>query len=296
MYGIAIARQTKVIMGNFYAYIKEDEIRAIDLLPKVEDQVLELFLNGKSSFKDGETNVIEFNGDYNIRDDENEIFSVDFQLPACFYDIPDNQANLLPIDIKEDRIISLFYFYGSSFLFQIFNRSGLLQNKFILQQLIEQHDFNRMEGNAFIVGSTVHAIYDNGMLFFKSYTNANKIFDLSDYMVEATNEDIERFCACEHIAANSINICNVANSKTRRLIRSIQTSGTLEKYLEMSLSKRKRMATALNINIRFNDRGDLELPSNVSDINRVLSFLNEDIYKGPISKTIYMSNSKAKDV
>lgn len=50
------------------------------------------------------------------------------------------------------------------------------------------------------------------------------------------------------------------------------------------------------VNAQINENKELVLPTNnVADLNRVLEFLNEDIFRGVITDRLYRSNSKKKD-
>lgn len=62
-------------------------------------------------------------------------------------------------------------------------------------QLQDEHGniFAKMNTSAFIVEDKIHAIYENGKLYFQSYTIANQIFSLIDFVTEATNTEIESF-------------------------------------------------------------------------------------------------------
>lgn len=49
----------------------------------------------------------------------------------------------------------------------------------------------KMNNSAFIVEDKIHALYEEGKLYFQSYTVANQIFSLIDFVTEATNAEIE---------------------------------------------------------------------------------------------------------
>ena len=51
-------------------------------------------------------------------------------------------------------------------------------------QLQDEHGniFAKMNTSAFIVEDKIHAIYENGKLYFQSYTIANQIFSLIDFV------------------------------------------------------------------------------------------------------------------
>ena len=82
-----------------------------------------------------------------------------------------------------------------------------------------------------------------------------------------------------------------ANNKTRRLIKMVTESGTLDAFMEMDGRKRGKLARSVNIDITIKDN-KLILPSSVGKLNKVLEFLNEDVYKGLITSNIFRTNSK----
>lgn len=56
------------------------------------------------------------------------------------------------------------------------------------------------------------------------------------------------------------------------------------------------LLTKCGVNAQINENKELVLPTNnVADLNRVLEFLNEDIFRGVITDSLYRSNSKKKD-
>lgn len=66
------------------------------------------------------------------------------------------------------------------------------------------------------------------------------------------------------------------------------------------MRKAPRTKTSLlnkyGVNAQINENKELVLPTNnVADLNRVLEFLNEDIFRGVITDRLYRSNSKKKD-
>ena len=150
-------------------------------------------------------------------------------------------------------------------------------------QLQDEHGniFAKMNTSAFIVEDKIHAIYENGKLYFQSYTIANQIFSLIDFVTEATNTEIESFGEIKGIDVNAENIKHIANIKTRRLIKLLSSTNNIAKY---------------GINAQINGNNELVLPTNnVVELNRTLEFLNEDIFRGIITDSLYRSNSKKKD-
>ena len=71
----------------------------------------------------------------------------------------------------------------------------------------------------------------------------------------------------------------------------ISASGTLDTFMGLSIRDRKALARSVNVEITI-ENNKLKLPSNVGKVNKILEFLNEDVYKGLISSNIFKTNSK----
>ena len=278
-------------MSQFYARLKNGQLRFIDLSEDLVEPTRKLFVDAKSELMSEGTEEIAFDGRYVIRDKDKEISYVVMNLPNEFNDIPDNQEGLTTLDLDEDDIQSLFWYENGEYIFQVFSSGNLLENKYAIKFLQEQHNFTRMTDKAFIINSKVQAIYKQGKLFFKSFPSASLIFDLSAFMVEATTAEVNDFGNKSNVSIDVNWLTEHANNKTRRLIKMISTSGTLDFYMGMNPSKRERLAKSVNVEIIIRD-GKLMLPSSVSKVNKVLEFLNEDVYKGLITEKVFRTNSK----
>lgn len=278
-------------MNQFYALLKNDELRYIDLADEIVEPTKELFVNASSELMNDETESIQFDGRYVIRDDENEISFIELTLPEAFNDIPDNQQGITSLDVENDEIKSLIWYHEGSLLFQMFTSGNLLQSKYVVRFLQEEHTFNRLTEKAFIINNKIQAIHKDGKLYFKSFPSASKIFDLSAYMVEATTTEVNDFGNKDNVDIDVNWLSAHANNKTRRLIKMISTSGTLDTFMGMDARKRSKIAKSVNVDINIHD-GKLVLPSSVSKVNKILEFLNEDVYKGLITEIIFRTNSK----
>lgn len=278
-------------MSQLYALLNNGQLRYVDLAEEIVDSTEELFLRAADELMTENTEQIVFDGRYVIRDDENEISYITMDLPAEFGDIPDNQQGITTLDIENDVIKSVFLYHDGAFLFQMFSSGNLLYNKFVVRFIEEQHSFNRMTDNAFIINNKIQAIHKNGNLYFKSFPSASKIFDLRANMVSATEAEVVAFGNKDNISINLDWLKAHANAKTRRLIKMITESGTLDTYMGLGRGQRRLLAESVNVDIAIQD-DKLILPPNVGKVNKILEFLNEDVYKGLISSNVFRTNSK----
>lgn len=281
-------------MSQLYALLKNGQLRYVDLAEDIVESTRELFVNAANELMDAETVEEMFDGDYINREDENEISYIEMPLPEAFNDIPDNQMGLTTLDIEHDEVKSLFWYEEGAFLFQMFSNSNLLESKYIVKFLQEEHNFNRLTEKAFIINNKIQAIYKNGKFYFQSFPSASKILDLSAYMVAATTEGVRNFGNKDNINIDVDWLLARANNKTRRLIKMVTETGTLDNFMEMDGRKRGKIAKSVKVEINIVN-GRLVLPSNIGQVNKILEFLNEDVYKGLISSNIFRTNSKKKE-
>ena len=170
-------------MSQFYALMHNNTVKYISLREEIIADVRNLFINGGAILKPEGIEEDVFDGNIVSRKGEN-ITYVNYDLPKDFARIPDNQADMSEYNINEDIPKSIFYYDDGKFYFQAFNKKNMLQRKMVL--LFEFGNvFAKMNNNAFIVEDKVHVIFENGRLYFQSYTIANQIFSLIDFVTEA---------------------------------------------------------------------------------------------------------------
>ena len=281
-------------MSNFYALMPDNSVKYISLKPEVVDEIKRIFVLGADKLKPVGMEEDEFNGDIVARDGEN-ITYVNYTLPDGFRMIPDNQADMSVYEIESDVPKSIFWYDEDRFLFQTFSKRNMLSRKTILKKEFG-NEFAKMQDNAFVIDDKVNAIYENGKLYFHSYTSANQIFSLIDYVTEATNSEIDSFGEHESLEVDTVKIKNIANVKTRRLIKSLSSTGNIDAFTSKALRTKKGLLKEYGVDAQLDVTGKLILPTNnVAALNRVLDFLNEDIFRGAITNNLYRSNSKKKD-
>ena len=101
-------------MSQLYALLRNGQLRFIDLADEIVESTKELFVDAANDLMTDETEVIEFDGRYVIREDEDEICYVNLDLPEAFNDIPDNQQGITTLDIENDEIKSIFWYNGGA--------------------------------------------------------------------------------------------------------------------------------------------------------------------------------------
>lgn len=122
------------------------------------------------------------------------------------------------------------------------------------------------------------------------------VFSLIDFVAEATNAEIESFGEIDGINVNIESIKHIANIKTRWLIKLLSNTDNISAFMRKVSRTKTSLLNQYGVNAQINENKELVLPTNnAADLNRVLEFLNEDIFRGVITDRLYRSNSKKKD-
>lgn len=280
-------------MNDFVFFLLNDgSIRKVLLTNEVVQDIVELWERSYSQFISDEISEVAFDGSY--KPDKEEVLYVTMDLPECFADIPNNTNNYNEIVIPGDRIKTVCLYHDGNYFFQNFMNNYIVKASNIAL-IWSNNTYKKLdEQKAFTIEETVNAIYHNGKLYFRSYASARQIFDLSEFYKEATNVDIDNVLGdavfagtdCEWMKEN-------CDSVMRKQIKSIEDSGILA-GLDVTKRTFKSWAKKAGIPEDVYNTGHLVFRKNKKECKMILSFLNDDIFEGHFTKSIYLSNSKRR--
>jgi hypothetical protein len=269
---------------NFYAILKDDSIRKIDLLQTITDNIKNVFILSGLRLLNEDTQEIKFDGNYAVH--EEEVLYVEMSLPDNVIEAYSNSIGINVLDLGTDDIKTIFWVEKGVYYFQNFDKRKLLQNKNVIFWNTTTYD--KLTEKALIIENSVNAIYKNGKFYFISYANANKIFSLLDFFEEASDKQIEEFAKSDELAADALWLKENANSLLRKQITLIQKSNTLK-----GASPKKIINAAKKFKLTIVlENGKLKLPNDKKQCKDILSFLNEQYYIGLITGNKYRTNSK----
>lgn len=280
-------------MNDFVFFLLTDgSIRKVLLTNEAVQDIVALWEQSYPKFISDEITEVAFNGSY--KPDKEEVLYVTMALPDSFADIPDNTNNYNEIVIPGDNIKTVCLYHDGNYYFQNFMNNYIVKASNI-PLVWSNNTFKKFdEQKAFTIEENVTAIYHDGKLYFRSYASARQIFDLTVFYTEATNTDIDNVFGnnvfvgtdCEWMKVNS-------DSVMRKQIKSIEDSGILA-GLNITTQKFKSWAKKAGISEEVYNTGNLVFPKNKKECKVILSFLNDDIFEGHFTKSIYLSNSKRR--
>lgn len=269
---------------NFFAILKDDSVRRIDLLNAITSSIREVFINSGNSILNERVEEILFDGNFNIQ--EEEILYVKLALPENILEANSNPIGLNPLDLAQDNIKTLFWIENDIYYFQNFDARKLLQNKNVIYW--DKTSFNKLKSKALIVDNNVNAIHKGDMFYFTSFANANKIFSLNAYFEAASDEVIDQFATNDKLLVDANWLKENGNTIIKKQITLIQKSNVLT---NASPKKIRTSANKFKLTIELRD-GKLLLPNDIKQCKNILMFLNEQYYIGLITGRKFKTNSK----
>ncbi|EKT3966366.1 hypothetical protein NTJ12_001425, partial [Flavobacterium psychrophilum] len=199
---------------NFFAILKNDSIKKIDLLQTITESIRNVFVNASLHLINDDTEEILFDGNYAVQ--EEEVLFVNLELPINLTNATSNPIGLGVLDINIDQIKTLFWFENGVYYFQNFDNRKLLQNRNII--FWDETSFNKFTENALIVENYINGLYKDNKFYFNNFVNANKIFNLSSFYQEATDKEITEFVKNDNISINLDWLLKNSNSLLRKQI------------------------------------------------------------------------------
>ncbi len=174
-------------------------------------------------------------------------------------------------------------------LFQNFTRGRIIRPGGII--FLDRETFRSTESTALSLDNHLSAVYlpEREKLLFRNFRTVNSFLPLADYFEDASEQEIRDVLshACL-IADNTQQILSFSDQWFRKRFAMLRQSEVLEKYSVEQIQKHSRQYQ-IDIQIRENK---IVFPSSKSEAKRLLQFLNEEIFRGAITETLYETNSK----
>lgn len=241
---------------------------------------------------------IAFNPGYTL--EEHERFRVKgYALPECLQAgvVGGQVRNLESINKHEsliDSIKAIIAFARNAqgdelMLAQSFARSHVIQPG---QFLFLQNDtYESPERTGLTLGSRLAAVYNvkSKQLLFENFRNTNAFLPLADFFAEASDHDIREVLNHRLLKPQDISATVAdANQWFRKRFAMLKASKILDHYTTAQLVKRSK---GYEVELKV-EKGRIVFPADKHVAKRLLQFLNEEIFRGPITEKLYETNSK----
>ena len=275
----------------------------------VKQLFITLFNNGVNSLMQddhGEERIpISFENNYTITTREENFIIKTFVVPQEIIDAIDNPdvvESYIPIDEKgkteegyEIRAIVIgtkdnqgYCLAGQRFT----QRQVMVKPKGF--NVLFRHDMFVEEQREFSIniGEAVDCVFTENGLIFEKYSDANGVFDLSEYYRTATQSEVDQFSNNPAFKIDDANTFAqaVAGISMRKKIAKILDLGTLK-----DVNKIRANAAKVNLDMAFTEDGSqVKIPEDKKELKTVMAFLAEELYPGLFTNNTYLSNSTRK--
>ena len=269
----------------------------MDLTPDTSDAADRVFANAANAFERDLEEYIDFDAGYQLAD--GECFRIaDFPISQEILDACRQPLTAERLDQRDLPELSIKAIVGYDFsegtrrlFFQNFDARRILipGRRFAIWSTADASTFRELDRPVVLLEAPLAAIWDDGTLKFKSFHSVKQIFDLSAYFTEATNPQLEQFASHERFSCEDTAQFIVACSPWyRKKVALILRDGILDNY---PVSRIRSAARAVEYRLAM-DGDRVLLPLAKPQLRELLQFLDEDIYRGPISSRRLLSSGK----
>lgn len=265
------------------------------LTQDLQEEVRQVFSSQFDAFRTGIVDVIPFDGRY--APDQGELLCInDFEDVDGLRDAVNNPLAVEQFDPQIhslDSVKALFVKLEtdgvSRVLIQLFESRRLIATKG-LAIFFSGNTFQKMSDAGLTLDTKLLAVLEGNVLKFQSFHFLRRVFEMSEYFNEATNEEIANFATHEKLTVDNLELFSAnANPLVRKKIALILQSGVLDNFTTEQIVA---SAQSFNLAIQTTPEGKIVLPANKTELRRLLRFLDEDYYESPLTQTHFVSNSK----
>lgn len=248
------------------------------------------------AFRD-EAQDIAFNAGY--QPEEHERFALhDFEPPAWLAgETSATIVDLDPIEQVEAFIASIKGIAGFArdengnelVLFQNFSRSHVIRPGIFL--LLRNGTYETTERPGLTLDTKLAAVFlaAEQKLLFRNFRTANTFLPLGDFYEEASEQQIREVLAHDKLAPVNVEaIATESNQWFRKRFAMLRDSGVLDQF-----SARQIQARSWGYDVEIHvQKGKIVFPEDRPSAKKLLQFLNEELFRGAITETLYETNSK----
>ncbi|MHB1656032.1 MAG: hypothetical protein ACYCSZ_06695 [Burkholderiales bacterium] len=174
-------------------------------------------------------------------------------------------------------------------LFQNFSRSHVIRPERFL--FLQNNTYESVRRPGLTLDNKLSALYlaAQNKLLFHNFRITNTFLPLEDFVEEATEQGIRDVLSHARLASEDTEALAVdANQWFRKRFAMLNTSGLLDKYTAQQISAR---SNGYEVDVQL-DGDKIVFPADKVQAKRLLQFLNEEIFRGPITETLFETNSK----
>lgn len=291
------------MLDNFQltAIVKERRITRLLRVPlhrELQDSLAKSWDEQHADFTE-DIQEIEFNAGYTP--ERHERFSIqDYELPNWLAE--ENSLSVVDLpaitndDAKLDATKGVVAFARNDrgeelMLFQNFTRSHVIRPG---RSLLLQGDTYRTNPRpGLTLEGKLSAIFlpNEKKLLFQNFRTVNTFLSLAEFYEEASEHQVREILGHARLAPEDVDaLATQTNQWFRKRFAMLRDSGLLDGYTAQEIKERSH---GHDVDIQVVDER-VVFPSDRNQAKRLLQFLNEEIFRGAITNTLFETNSKRK--
>lgn len=283
---------------NLFALCKNKsqyEVKRIPLNEDLQCQIAEMFEVQKEDLLANKQEV-EYSGDWKPDDDEIFVLPLTEEFgPICnTYNCNSILQPVLNLSEYENSPIKALFGSddnGRTIMVQKFSPGQYLAHQFSI--FLDGRVYNKIDTPSITLANQLACIISDGRVKFTNLGNMRSIFDMKEIYAEATDDDIDAFAANSQICVENVdNLKHTATQNIRKRIHNLLKAHTLDTYSAADICDRAQaqgFADLITI-----ENSQIAFPNDPKQIVKILSFLDEKLYKGAFTHDTIMANSTRK--
>ncbi len=288
---------------NFFVVIADSDgerfIRHISVSGEVQNELADHFQTMHVEFVGPNNEEVPF--DPCFYPDEDQIFVIrPFALPTFMNAVAGSASAVKSLSDKDMNESSLKAFLAA-------NREGSQLKDLVVQgidsrQLLkhskisliyEGERFRRLEKPGLTVGDSIVAVFKSQALYFKNFHMLRRVFDLTDYFHEATDEQLKSFLGYSNfLVADMDRTLTECDTWIRKRVFNIINSKILE---TCSISKLAKVAKRYGIELELkgqDNKKKIVLREDRKYLKNVVRLLDDDFLDSSLTDRSFLVNSK----
>lgn len=269
-------------------------VKRVMTTAEVQGQLEGIFIQQEQTFLSGVNEEVLFDGGWSPEPNELLYAPVTAVASAVFQAAQGNIVAMPPVNaaaFENEGIRALAVLVqghaGPRLLLQEFSARQLLERRFNL--ILDGDTFNRLTQPAFSLGASLAGIIADDRIKFRLFNRIKLIFDLTNFYQEATNAQLDTFCALPTLQiADAAAFKSMADQKMRKLINAISERNTLGNYTPAQIAA---AADAEGFQVEIvGDR--IVMPATKANAKALLHFLDNGLYRAALGGELFITNSK----
>ncbi len=274
-------------------------ITRLNLSALIQKEVTECFRAQAADFVTRHPNPVAFEAGYKLEEDEKFVIGQYDDIIGMFNAVaaPLSIPVISPSADALDNIKGLFVgddIGGHITIFiQRFEKRRILARNG-LTMVFSNGCYEKLSGDGLSLDTKIMARLRGTELEFTSFHFARRVLDLDGYLAAATNDDILNFCNQGPIYCDSPDqVIDISDNLVRTKIALVMRDRVWD-VVPINELKAKAEAFGISLTIALHNGSDsIIIPTQRSELKRLLKFLDEDYYESSLTGRKFVSNSKA---